>query len=167
MSRYPDSILHQEDALRLAARATGKERVTVEVGDQSFELAAAALGDGGFWFVHDGRREKAYAAPVDGGLQVRVGGETYWFASGERDRDGASADASDPSIITAPMTGTIVKILCSAGDEVEADDDLLVLSAMKMEHKLRASAKARVASVEVEAGATVDAGALLIRLEIE
>lgn len=167
MSRYPETILLDEVARRLAARRVGDGRYAVEVGDETIELQAERLGDdGGFCFVHDGVRRRAYALPVDGGLLVRVDGQTWRFDSAEQDRDSSDADAGDPGLVVAPMTGTVVKVLCEVGDSVSADDDLVVLSAMKMEHKLSAASDARVASIEVEAGATVDAGALLIRLEV-
>ena len=61
------------------------------------------------------------------------------------------------------MSATIDPIATS----VAAGDRLALLEAMKMEHTLCATRDGRVAEVLVEAGAQVEAGAALIRLEEE
>ena len=55
---------------------------------------------------------------------------------------------------TAPMPGKIVKIAVREGDAVEERALLLVLEAMKMEHRIEASAAATVKSVLVKEGQT-------------
>jgi biotin carboxyl carrier protein len=64
--------------------------------------------------------------------------------------------------VRAPMTGTVLEIMCKPGDMVEADQTLVVVSAMKMEHKLSAGVAGTVQSVATENGATVDQGAELV-----
>ena len=41
--------------------------------------------------------------------------------------------------LTAPMNGSIVRVLVEAGQQVEAGTALVVLEAMKMEHSIRAA----------------------------
>jgi biotin carboxyl carrier protein len=60
------------------------------------------------------------------------------------------------------MTGTVLEVLCSPGDVVEADQTLVVVSAMKMEHKLAAGVAGTVRSVAIDKDATVDQGAELV-----
>jgi acetyl/propionyl-CoA carboxylase alpha subunit len=67
--------------------------------------------------------------------------------------------------IKAPMPGTVLRVAVEAGDEVEAQDLLVVLEAMKMEMPLVAPYPATVQSVHVYEGETVSDGALLIELE--
>ena len=66
--------------------------------------------------------------------------------------------------LTAPMPGTILKILVSKGDKVEAGQPLIILEAMKMENNINASASGTVASIEVSPGQTVDTGQLLLTI---
>ena len=76
-----------------------------------------------------------------------------------------TVDETDDRII-APMPGVIKDVLVSAGDAVSAGQVLAVQEAMKMEHSLTARADCRVAEVFVQPGVQVDAGQILIRLEL-
>jgi len=68
-------------------------------------------------------------------------------------------------LVEAPMPGLVKAIFVTRGETVTAGDRLAVLEAMKMEHSLTAGRDGVVAEVLVEAGAQVEAGAALIRLE--
>ena len=70
-----------------------------------------------------------------------------------------------PGAVSAPMQGTIVKVLVSEGDTVEVGRSLLVLEAMKMENHINAEAAGTVSEVRVNAGDTVGAGDVLVVIE--
>jgi acetyl-CoA/propionyl-CoA carboxylase biotin carboxyl carrier protein len=63
--------------------------------------------------------------------------------------------------VSAPMQGTIVKVLVSAGDEVDAGQPVCVLEAMKMENSILAAHAGTVEEVRVEAGQSVETGATI------
>ncbi|QFZ17982.1 ATP-binding protein [Saccharothrix syringae] len=65
----------------------------------------------------------------------------------------------------APMPGTVVRVSVEAGQRVEAGAELLVLEAMKMEHRVLAAHGGVVGRVLVEAGQQVDAGDVLAVVE--
>jgi acetyl-CoA/propionyl-CoA carboxylase biotin carboxyl carrier protein len=67
--------------------------------------------------------------------------------------------------VSAPMQGTIVKVLVAEGDAVEPGQALLVLEAMKMENHLNAEQGGTVKEVRVVAGDTVGTGDVLIVIE--
>ena len=69
------------------------------------------------------------------------------------------------STITAPMPGTVIRVLAQAGDHVAHRQPLLVLEAMKMETPLVSPYDATVKAVHVQEGDRVAGGALLIELE--
>jgi acetyl/propionyl-CoA carboxylase alpha subunit len=75
---------------------------------------------------------------------------------------GASAEQS---ALTAPMPGTVVKVLVAAGDEVAARQSLVVLEAMKMETPVVSPYDAVVRAVHVTEGDRVAGGAVLVELE--
>jgi acetyl-CoA/propionyl-CoA/long-chain acyl-CoA carboxylase, biotin carboxylase, biotin carboxyl carrier protein len=80
-----------------------------------------------------------------------------------RPRPGAAAGSSGGNgTITAPMQGTIVKVLVSEGEAVEAGQPVLVLEAMKMENNINAEASGTVREVRVAEGDTVGTGDILI-----
>jgi acetyl/propionyl-CoA carboxylase alpha subunit len=70
----------------------------------------------------------------------------------------------ESSNVIAPMPGTVIKVLVSPGDRVEAREPLVVLEAMKMETPLAAPYAATVAAVHVAEGDRVAGGALLVEL---
>lgn len=67
--------------------------------------------------------------------------------------------------VMAPMPGTIVEILVEVGDEVKADEELVILEAMKMENPIVAPSDGKVTEVKVEEEAKVAANDILVVLE--
>jgi acetyl-CoA/propionyl-CoA carboxylase biotin carboxyl carrier protein len=84
-----------------------------------------------------------------------------------RPKRGASASTGGAGngTISAPMQGTIVKVLVNKGDTVEAGQAVLVLEAMKMENHINAEAGGTVADVRVGPGDTVGTGDVLVVIE--
>jgi acetyl/propionyl-CoA carboxylase alpha subunit len=74
--------------------------------------------------------------------------------------------AGDQREITAPMPGTVIRVLVSPGDAVEAREPLVVLEAMKMETPVVAPYAAVVKAVHVAEGDPVAGGALLVELGV-
>ena len=62
----------------------------------------------------------------------------------------------------APMTGRVVEVAVAEGDRVAAGDTLVILEAMKMEHRLEAQAGGVVEAVRVRAGQMVDPDEVLV-----
>jgi acetyl/propionyl-CoA carboxylase alpha subunit len=85
------------------------------------------------------------------------------------DADAAAAEPHGPgaehSAVTAPMPGTVIRLLVSAGDAVKARQPLVVLEAMKMETPLASPYDAVVRAVNVGEGDQVIGGAVLVELE--
>jgi 3-methylcrotonyl-CoA carboxylase alpha subunit len=65
------------------------------------------------------------------------------------------------------MPGRVTAVDVAAGQAVGKGQRLAVLEAMKMEHALTAARDGVVAEVLVAAGAQVEAGAPLVRLEAD
>jgi len=63
------------------------------------------------------------------------------------------------------MPGTIAEILVSVGDEVKADEEVIILEAMKMENPIVAPKDGKVAEIKVEEKDKVDTNQVLLVLE--
>jgi acetyl-CoA carboxylase biotin carboxyl carrier protein len=74
-------------------------------------------------------------------------------------KDGIMAD------LLAPMSGNIWKILVKEGDKVAADDELIIMEAMKMEIPVAAPEASTVKSILVKEGDPVEADSVLAVLE--
>jgi acetyl/propionyl-CoA carboxylase alpha subunit len=72
---------------------------------------------------------------------------------------------AERSSLTAPMPGTVIRVLAEPGQRVEPREPLLVLEAMKMETPVVSPYEAVVKAVHVEEGDQVAGGALLVELE--
>ncbi len=66
---------------------------------------------------------------------------------------------------TAPVPGRVVAVNVGVGDSVVAGQVLVVMEAMKMEHKISAAADATIAEVRCAVGDQVDARQILIAYE--
>ncbi len=82
--------------------------------------------------------------------------------------DGAASQqggGAEQSAVTAPMPGTVIRVLVEAGARVTARQPLVVLEAMKMETPLVSPYDATVRAVHVAEGDRVAGGTLLVELE--
>ncbi|MBL8723425.1 MAG: hypothetical protein JNK49_05230 [Planctomycetes bacterium] len=148
----------------VTAEHLGADRWRVRVGPAEYLFRAQALGDGGVRLWPEGqdfeRSFVAHGAPAGKDFAVRVHGHTHTLAAPgpRRGNGGPGGDGS----VRAPMTGTVLEVRCQPGERIAADQTLVVLSAMKMEHKLAAGIDGVVEIVTAKAGATVDQGAALV-----
>ena len=69
------------------------------------------------------------------------------------------------SKITAPLPGTIFKVIVKEGDMVKKGDAVLIMEAMKMENNVLAEKEGVVKKIQVKEGDSVLQGDLLIEIE--
>jgi acetyl-CoA carboxylase biotin carboxyl carrier protein len=67
--------------------------------------------------------------------------------------------------VEAHITGTVWKVECEVGQEVEEGDTLVILESMKMEMPVEAEDGGKVSSIECEEGQSVSEGDTLVVLE--
>lgn len=70
-----------------------------------------------------------------------------------------------PGSLLAPMPGTVLRVETEVGAEVADGQTLVVLEAMKMEHRIAAPSSGTVATLNVTAGQQVESGAVLAVIE--
>ena len=99
---------------------------------------------------------------ADAAIEVRLGGQT-WQLARRAPRKDAVAGASDGRII-APMPGRVLAVDVAPGQNVAAGDRLLVLEAMKMEHRLTAHSPGMVSAVHIAEGDQIADGMLLVEI---
>ncbi|WP_212525301.1 acetyl/propionyl/methylcrotonyl-CoA carboxylase subunit alpha [Actibacterium sp. MT2.3-13A] len=152
-------LTHGEAGLVAEITAHGPDRHVVDIGGTTVE----ARREGGLWSF-DGVR----AAPTAraGDVISVFSGPGFHFALADPLARAAQGGAGG-DLIEAPMPGLVKAVFVAQGEAVAAGQPLAVLEAMKMEHTLTAGRDGVVAELLAEAGAQVEAGAALIRLEDE
>src|ERR1700688_999465 len=144
-------------------------------GDGTWRLAGDLVGEfrvarsGQSLTVQDasGVRFARRAARGSGGGTVIAGGASARLDFEPPPTLGEAALASGGAhagTVTSPMPGKIVKGAVKPGDSVVERDLLVVLEAMKMEHRIEATQSGVVKNVAVAPGALVTSGATLVEI---
>ncbi|MBQ9609193.1 MAG: biotin/lipoyl-binding protein [Lachnospiraceae bacterium] len=76
----------------------------------------------------------------------------------------AASGSAGSVVVSAPMPGKILNIKSSVGASVKKGEVILILEAMKMENEVVAPEDGTVASINVAAGDSVEAGDTLATL---
>jgi oxaloacetate decarboxylase alpha subunit len=77
----------------------------------------------------------------------------------------AATPAAGPSVsINAPMTGNVIDVLVSVGQQVNDGDPVMVIEAMKMETEIRSHASGSVQSIAVKKGDAIRADQVLMTI---
>lgn len=75
------------------------------------------------------------------------------------------ADKTNEKHIGATMPGTVLKVVCEKGQQVEKGDELVITEAMKMETTVQAPFTGVIKSIHVQNGDTIEVNDLLIEFE--
>ena len=129
------------DIGKRSVRPDGKPgRAIVELGGATKLAHVARSGDS--WWVH-------------------VDGRAHEIRFHEQGSKGPSY--SDGSL-TAPMPGTILELLVKQGQRVRQGQSLVVLEAMKMEHRISAPKAGEITKLHYDKGDRVEMGSVLIEI---
>ena len=134
-------------------------------------IDVTATGENSFHLIYRNRSIKVKIHSADfptGEYLVEINGQNYEVSletpldlfikkMGFASREGNLVDK-----IMAPMPGLLLDIYVKEGQEVEKDEPLLVLEAMKMENVILSPRKGVIDGIVQEKGKTVDKGTELI-----
>lgn len=76
----------------------------------------------------------------------------------------APKPAAGANTVTAPLPGTITKVVVAVGQQVKAGDTVVIMEAMKMENNITAETGGTVKAILVEQGAQVQSGDALVEI---
>ena len=129
-------------------RQAGPSSFSIIVGTRSFDLDVIRQGD------------ELVVSSRSGVMRV-----TLEDARRRLMQSRGSREVSGKVQMRAMMPGRVLSIAVKAGDQVEAQQGVLVIEAMKMENELKSPKAGKVVEVKVVAGQTVEKGELLIVIE--
>ncbi|MBI4482777.1 MAG: biotin/lipoyl-binding protein [Acidobacteria bacterium] len=144
-------------------------RYRIRVRDREYDVDCVCPEPGVFSLIVDGKVYEALVSRSDLVHTVNLGNHLFSLELSDPRatplRQRALALGEGPTAIQAQMPGKVVRILVGEGQEVEPEQGLLVLEAMKMQNEIRSPKKGRVAKIAAHAGATVKSGELLLIIE--
>jgi geranyl-CoA carboxylase alpha subunit len=141
----------------LAVECLGGRRYRV----QQIEIEIRGEKEGKLEVEHEGVRHQVFAAIAGDQVYLGTGGATHRFDFSPRRR---AAQEADPRQVRSPMASRVKALQVVPGQEIEAGQPLLVLEAMKLEHRLEAAIAGKIAAIHVAAGEAVDHRQLLIEI---
>lgn len=143
----------QAKASQLDAVSVGNDKFHVLKDNQSYQVEITAAN-----FI-----QKNYTVKVNNNsYTVKVGNELDALIKEMGFEVGA---AKQVNAIKAPMPGLILEVSVTEGQEVEENDPLLILEAMKMENSIVSPRSGKIKSVTAIKGEAVEKGQLLIEFE--
>ncbi|MGI9292764.1 MAG: acetyl-CoA carboxylase biotin carboxylase subunit [Pseudomonadales bacterium] len=156
-----NGVAHDVPVEELGAGET--RRFLISVGSKKL-LAAGQLDGNTLYADIDGYRQRVTVVPHENQYSLFTQQGAVQFSLAQPDYGDDDADAVGGGL-NAPMNGTVVELLVEPGSEVTADQAVMVMEAMKMEHTIRAPKAGRVKEFYYQAGDLVAGGAELLDFE--
>lgn len=143
-------------------RAASGLQIVIDGNRKSFRYEETSAGR--FVVEKDGAKFRIVVREAGDRTYVWVGGQTLVLERPSPEDTAGITESSD-SQLTAPMPGTLRRLLVKEGQVVEAKQTVAILEAMKMEHNLRAPKPGRVTKIFFKEGDVLEAGATVLGLE--
>ena len=158
------------------------------LGEKSFDVKIRRTGDNFTLIIDEEEFRGSYTRTLDGGINVQFEGsnsvcyseknldEIYVFAKGKNYLfkqhkvrfDSVDQEELSEDKVLSPITGKLLDSKADQGSLVSKGDVVLVLEAMKMEHRLTAPRDGKISKItEVKVGGQVKEGDFMFELEEE
>ncbi len=138
----------------------------VTVGDESRRIAVKAVANGRLEYILEGVSSTLAYALVDDQLSIDFGSKTLLLRRATYEPP-VGADAAGSGEIMASTEGKVTALLVEEGDLVVKDQPLVIVEAMKMEHRHLADGNGRVVRAHVAVDQQVKNRQLLMTVELD
>lgn len=142
---------------------TSEGIVEIETGRENRMFTFAGMHvdvSDGISLIIDGQKHEAQITKVGDCWWVHLFGHTIQLEYIEPGSIGSEQSGS----LIAPMPGKILEVYVAIGDAVKASQPLMMMEAMKMEHRIVASHDGVVKAIHFNAGEQVAQGAELLSI---
>ena len=157
-----------EDAeLDLFVRETDTNSYQVDQGEETHRLHWLEQGDDAARLSMDDVQQTVhYALLGRGEVAVQLRGEAVVLTNQLAFTKGDESVGGSGTIL-APMHGNLLAITVKVGDRVEAGQDVAVMEAMKMEHRLSAQVTGEVIAVHAAEGDQIATGSVVLEIQAD
>lgn len=115
----------------------------------------------------DGQKHKVYSSADKKSVYAWIDGYSFKFDLVDEEHSGSesSTENLNRQEVTAPMPGSIVKIMVEIGQEVTEAAPLLIVEAMKMETTLYSQIAGKIIEINCNEKEQVDSDKILVVIE--
>jgi len=150
----PEPLLPPDQGRKGQMTTAVASEFRIDVHGETYEVAVTGVGDSGagkrkLYLSLDGMPEEVVFEPLN-----------EYIAEGSSGRK----RATEPGHITPAMPGSVVEVLVSEGDKVDAGQAVMITEAMKMETEVHTCITGTVRAVYVAKGDRVTPGEVLIEI---
>ena len=142
-----------------------REQVRVEVDGESFTVGVEAVPV--MAEVTAGKASPAIAPSPAAPARLPKFSETSEVSGNPGSTPHSSLPGAGRNFVIAPLPGVIKSIAVRSGQQVAADDELLVIEAMKMDNIIRASRGGTISAIHVTESRQVAYGETLLEMNNE
>jgi len=150
----------KEHTLNLQPRRGGWH---IEIGEDAYHVHLVRQVDFSLWLEINGHRQRAVVVTEGEATWVHTASGISllkWVSPLPNPGERTAAEGS----LRAPMPGQVVKVTAEVGQAVNQGDLLMILEAMKMEHRIEAPYAGTVDDIAFRVGDTVPDDAVLLTL---
>lgn len=157
----------QGETLEVDVTRQASNGVEARIGDKKYVLEARVVQPGFYWLNWENRSIEVVVTEKNGSYLVMLNGRQILVELGELRTALRTAHQGHAGIaqIRAPMPGKVIRVLVKDGDEVQANQGILVMEAMKMQNEIKSPKNGIVRKLGVKAGSAVNSGDLLAEVE--
>lgn len=161
-----------EDILNVSVVEINGDRAKISVDGRIYDVDVALVERGVYSILNDNR---SYNVELIKGSESRKYTVNTQFRSFDleiidaqtkyRESRNKNANIGGAGIIASPMPGRVVKVLVKNGDQVNAGQPVILVSAMKMESEYKSGIDGVVKNILVKEGQTIEGNQTLIVIE--
>ena len=155
------------ESLRATVTQTGPNQFTVHVGEQTHALVSVAQTEHSARVIVDQVMQQVPWVRDGHSLSLHFAGHPYQVLDLTRAVGAKPGQQGGDGKVRASMNGRVVAVLVAVGERVQAQQALVTLEAMKMEHVHAAPRAGTVIAVHVATGDQVPASHVVVEIQAD
>ncbi|MEM7360231.1 MAG: acetyl-CoA carboxylase biotin carboxylase subunit [Pseudomonadota bacterium] len=157
--------LSDEQPMDIRVTQVGLDQYQLRYGEQSSRISWLGADEDGQAriTINDVQKIIHFCFLGRGEVGVQINGQAAVMTNELAFTRGDDSKIGSGSIV-APMHGNLLELMVAEGDEVEVGQELAVMEAMKMEHRLRAEVAGTVTAINASAGDQLAGGTVILEI---
>ncbi len=158
-----------EREVKVTVKEIGVARYMVTGAEKEYLVDAHQVQDSVWSILYGTESFEVDVQGRDDEYEVLIEGDCYKFSLMNEQRKAliraGGKGAAGKALVTSPMPGKVLKLLVAEGEEVQTDQGVIVVEAMKMENALKSAVTGKVKEIFVKEGEVVELGSKLLLVE--